>query len=125
MLYLSAITPVKIQFCGCTHPAIALIRQGAFTSTPVKAPKWAFNLQYLSFVREQFLAGVPNYSAWCSATVAFLQKQGCPEVPSEVSWQRINIYIYLTSHISSQHLLGLYHHHCSTTKLSKIESALW
>lgn len=82
---LLAITPINIQYCECTHPAIALIQQGAFTSTPVKPPKWAFNLQYLAFIREQFLAGTPNFSAWCNGAVAFLMKDGCQNVPSAVS----------------------------------------
>ena len=82
---LLAITPVTIQYCECTHPAIALIQQGAFTSTPVNPPKWAFNIQYLAFIREQFLAGIPNYSAWCNGAVAFLTKDGCQQVPSAVS----------------------------------------
>jgi hypothetical protein len=85
MLPLLAITPLTIQYCQCTHPAIALIRQGAFTSTPVNPPKWAFDLQYLAFVREQFLAGIPNYLAWCNSAVAFLTKDGCQQVPSAVS----------------------------------------
>jgi len=80
-----AITPVTIQYCECTHPAIALVRQGAFTSTPVNPPKWAFDLQYLAFIREQFLAGIPNFSAWCNGVVAFLTKDGCQQVPSAVS----------------------------------------
>ena len=82
---LLAITPVQIQYCECTHPAIALIRRGAFTSTPVNLPKWAFNLQYLAFIREQFLAGIPNFSAWCNGAVSFLIKDGCQQVPSAMS----------------------------------------
>lgn len=82
---LLAITPINIQHCKCTHPAVALIQQGAFTSTPVNPPKWAFDLQYLAFIREQFLAGIPNFSAWCNGTVAFLTKDGCQRVPSAVS----------------------------------------
>jgi len=77
------------------HPAIALIRQGAFTSTPVNPPKWAFNLQYLAFIQEQFLSGIPNYSAWCNGTVAFLTKEGCQQVPSAVS-QGTHSAIYIT-----------------------------
>ena len=83
--FLLAITPINIQHCKCTHPAIALIQQGAFTSTPVNPPKWAFDLQYLAFIREQFLAGIPNFSAWCNGTVAFLTKHGCQHIPSAVS----------------------------------------
>lgn len=61
------------------------MKLGIFTSTPVNPPKWAFDIQYLSFVQQQFLAGVPNFSAWCNATVAFLKKEGCEDVPSAVS----------------------------------------
>lgn len=61
------------------------MRYGAFTSTPVNPPKWAFDLRYLACVREQFLAGIPNHSAWCAATVTFLKKDGCEGVPSAVS----------------------------------------
>jgi hypothetical protein len=82
---LLAITPINIRHCKCTHPAIALIQQGAFTSTPVNPPKWAFDLQYLAFIREQFLAGIPNFSAWCNGVIAFLTKEGCQRVPSAVS----------------------------------------
>jgi hypothetical protein len=87
MLPLLAITPLTIQYCKCTHPAIVLIQQGSFTSTPINPPKWAFDLQYLAFIQEQFLAGIPNYSAWCKGAVAFLTKEGCQQVPSAVSNQ--------------------------------------
>jgi hypothetical protein len=103
-----AITPLTIQYCQCTHPAIVLIHQGAFTSTPVKPPKWAFNLQYLAFIREQFLAGVPNYSAWCNGAVAFLTKDGCPQVPSAVSNRTHHTAICITHACSSQLSLDLY-----------------
>ena len=106
---LPAITPLTIQYCRCTHPAIALIRQGAFTTTPVNPPKWAFNLQYLAFIREQFLAGVPNYSAWCNGAVAFLTKDGCQQVPSAVSkGTNSPCTAGVTHSCSSQLLLGLY-----------------
>jgi hypothetical protein len=61
------------------------VQRGAFTSTPVNPPKWAFDLQYLAFIQEQFLAGIPNFSAWCNGVVAFLTKDGCQQVPSAVS----------------------------------------
>ena len=102
-----AITPIMIQYCECTHPAIALIRQGAFTSTPVNPPKWAFDLQYLAFVSEQFLAGIPNYSAWCNSAVAFLTKDGCQQVPTAVSKAKFQASICITHSLSSQLLLDL------------------
>ena len=105
---LLAITPVLIQYCKCTHPAIALIRQGAFTSTPVNPPRWAFNLQYLAFVREQFLAGILNYSAWCNAAVTFLRKEGCQQVPSAVSNRKGQAHHSITNQFSSQLLLSLF-----------------
>ena len=103
-----AITPIMIQYCECTHPAIALIRQGAFTSTPVNPPKWAFDLQYLAFVSEQFLAGIPNYSAWCNGAIAFLTKDGCQQVPTAVSKAKFQASICITHSLSSQLLLDLY-----------------
>jgi hypothetical protein len=105
---LLAITPIKIQYCQCTHPAIVLIQQGAFTSTPVKPPKWAFDLQYLAFIREQFLSGIPNFSAWCNGTVAFLTKEGCQDVPTAVSDGKLQDGIHVTNSCSSQPLLDLY-----------------
>ena len=105
---LLAITPINIPRCKCTHPAIALIQQGAFTSTPVNPPKWAFDLQYLAFIREQFLAGTPNFSAWCNGTVAFLTKEGCQGVPSAVSNGKRQAGIHVTNSCYSQPLLDLY-----------------
>lgn len=105
---LLAITPVNIQHCKCTHPAIALIRQGAFTSTPVNPPKWAFDLQYLAFIREQFLAGTPNFSAWCNGAIAFLTKDGCQRVPSAVSNRKRQAGIHVTNSCYSQPSLDLY-----------------
>jgi hypothetical protein len=108
MQSLLAITPLTIQYCKCTHPAIALIQQGAFTSTPVNPPKWAFDLQYLAFIREQFLAGIPNYSAWCNGTIAFLTKDGCKQVPSAVSNGKHQASICIINFRFSQPLLDLY-----------------
>ena len=105
---LLAITPINIQHCKCTHPAIALIQQGAFTSTPVNPPKWAFDLQYLAFIREQFLAGIPNFSAWCNGAVAFLTKDGCQQVPSAVSDGKGQAGIQIAKSCSSQPSLDLY-----------------
>lgn len=105
---LLAITPVNIQHCKCIHPAIALIQQGAFTSTPVNPPKWAFDLQYLAFIREQFLAGTPNFSAWCNGAVAFLTKDGCQGVPSAVSNGKCQADIHVTNSCYSQPSLDLY-----------------
>lgn len=95
-----------------------LIRQGAFTSTPVNPPKWAFDLQYLAFVREQFLAGIPNYSAWCNGAVAFLTKEGLSQVPSAVSNGKDQTNIGITNQFSSQPLLALYHPVYSIISLS-------
>jgi hypothetical protein len=97
-----------IQYCGCTHPVIALVWQGVFTSTPVNPPKWAFDLQYLAFILEQFLAGIPNFSAWCNGTIAFLTKDGCQHVPSAVSDGKPQAGICVTNSCFSQPLLDLY-----------------
>jgi len=122
---LLAITSVNIGHCKCTHPAIALIRQGAFTSTPVNPPKWAFDLQYLAFIREQFLAGIPNFSAWCNGAVAFLTREGCQGVPSAVSNRKRQAGFHVTNSCYSQPLLDLYPPACSIINWSWTGSACW
>src|SRR5260370_15973527 len=65
-------------------PLQCLIQMGVFSSTPIKPPKWGFDINLLEHMSLQFTFGVPNMTAWCHATVAFLQSQGVEEVPSPV-----------------------------------------
>ena len=129
--FLLAITPINIQYCKCTHPAVALIQQGAFTSTPVNPPKWAFDLQYLAFIREQFLAGIPNFSAWCNGTVAFLTKHGCQRVPSAVSDGKRQAGIYVTKFLRQSALArplssSLQHYQLVLDRISTlVERVIW
>lgn len=88
------ITEIEIEHCECKHPAVALLERGAFTSTPVKPPKWAFDLCYLSYVREQFLANVPNFTGWCAATVAFFAKEGASHLPTAVKSSMFSFYMH-------------------------------
>ena len=75
---------------------------------PVNPPKWAFDLQYLAFIREQFLAGIPNFSAWCNGAVVFLTKDGCQGIPSTVSDGKCQAGIHVTKFCYSQLLLDPY-----------------
>ena len=76
---------MSISYCNtCTPPALAILRIGAFSSTPIRPPKWAFDINLLEHLSLQFVYGVPNMTAWCNATVAFLQGLRVDVVPSPV-----------------------------------------
>jgi hypothetical protein len=79
-----AISKVTITFCKHHPPAASLIRIGAFSSTPVRPPMWAFDIILLEYMSKQFAYGTPDISAWCNATSSFLSGQGVEKVPSAV-----------------------------------------
>ena len=81
-----AITPITIEHCDCISPAIALLHQGSWPTTPIKASTWAFDIKLLEFMRLLSVHGAPNISALSNATVAFLIWSGVPDVPVSVSY---------------------------------------
>lgn len=78
------ITQIEINHCNCVSPAVALLQRGCFPSTPIKAPKWAFDIGLLEFSALHFQYGTPNVSAWCNATSAFLSWCRVANVPNSV-----------------------------------------
>lgn len=86
-LILSAIGIHEITYnhCACHSPATVLLHHGCFSSTPRRAPKWAFDLRLLEYASLQFLHGAPNIAAWCHATVSFLHSNKVPDLPTPVS----------------------------------------
>lgn len=80
-----AITPILIEHCNCISPAIALLHQGSWPTTPIKASTWAFDIKLLEFARLLSLYGSPNISALSNAIGAFLMWSGVPNVPVSVS----------------------------------------
>lgn len=80
----AAITTLQIPHCPCSQWASSLVRYGAFTSTPTRPPKWAFDLQLLEFINQHFLYSTPDITAWCKATVAFLLSRHVEFPPSAV-----------------------------------------
>lgn len=81
----TAITPTRIEYCDCISPAVALLHQGAFSSTPQRAPTWAFDIKLLEFMRLLCLYGSPNITALSSTISSFLVWQGVSNVPQSVS----------------------------------------
>jgi hypothetical protein len=79
-----AISEVQISFCEHNPPGVSLVNMGAFSSTPVRPPKWAFDIQLLEYMSKQFAYGTPDISAWCHATSSFLSSRGVEKVPSPV-----------------------------------------
>jgi hypothetical protein len=73
-----------LKHCKCKSPAAALIDLGCFSSTPTRAPAWAFDLSLLECASLQFLYGTPSISAWCNATCAFLLGRRVKGVPTSV-----------------------------------------
>jgi hypothetical protein len=80
-----AITSISIEHCDCVSAAVALLRNGSFPTTPIKASTWAFDLKFLEFARLLSLYGSPNISALSNATTAFLLWRGVENVPISVS----------------------------------------
>jgi len=74
-----------IKHCNCVPPGVALLQKGAFSSTPTRPPKWAFDIVLLDYILQHFAYGTPNVSAWCHASVAFLLGRGVQNVPSAAS----------------------------------------
>lgn len=79
-----AISDEAIEYCEHLPPAVVLLRIGAFASTPVRSPKWGFDIKFLEFMSKQFSFGTPDVTAWCNATSSFLSSQGIEKVPSPV-----------------------------------------
>lgn len=79
-----AILEVNIQYCKHHPPGVCLVNKGAFSSTPIRPPKWAFDLALLEYMSQHFAYGTPDISAWCNATSSFLSSQGEKKVPSPV-----------------------------------------
>jgi len=79
-----AISQVSVSHCKHLPPSVALLRIGAFSSTPVRPPKWAFSIKLLDFMSKQFTFGTPDVTAWCNATSSFLSSEGIEKVPSPV-----------------------------------------
>lgn len=95
-LAFTAIQKVSILYCThCTPPALSLLRLGVFSSTPIRPPKWGFDMNLLEHLSQLCAFGVPNLTAWCNATVAFLKNQGVEIVPSPVSDQPSLIYLLI------------------------------
>jgi hypothetical protein len=84
MIWVLAILQVRIAFCEHHPPAASLVKIGAFSSTPIKPPMWAFDITLLEYMSKQFAYGTPDISAWCNATSSFLSSQGVEKVPSPV-----------------------------------------
>jgi len=84
LLFLLAINSLRIYHCKCKPPAVSLIEQGCFSSTPTKPPAWAFDLSLLEHASLQFLYSTPSVSAWCDAACHFLRGLRIPQVPSPV-----------------------------------------
>jgi hypothetical protein len=75
---------VRISFCEHSPPAVSLVRLGAFSSTPIRPPAWAFDIVLLEYMSKQFAYGTPDVTAWCNATCSFLSSQGVEKVPTPV-----------------------------------------
>lgn len=82
----SAISKVKISYCQHQPPAVSLVKLGAFSSTPIRPPAWAFDIMLLEYMSKQFAYGTPDISAWCNATTSFLSSRRVEKVPTPV-WQ--------------------------------------
>jgi hypothetical protein len=80
----SAISKVKITYCQHQPPAVSLVKLGAFSSTPIRPPAWAFDIMLLEYMSKQFAYGTPDISAWCNATTSFLSSRGVEKVPTPV-----------------------------------------
>ncbi len=80
-----AITDVEVKYCKCKPPAVSLIEMGCFSSTPKRAPTWAFDLSLLEQASLQFLYSATSISAWCNATCDFLAGRRVNDVPTPVS----------------------------------------
>jgi hypothetical protein len=94
-----AITPISIEHCDCISPAIALLHQGSWPTTPIKASTWAFDIKLLEFARLLSLYGSPNISALSNATAAFLIWSGVPNVPVSVSCNASLLYTIMLINI--------------------------
>jgi hypothetical protein len=79
-----AISELRIAFCQHSPPAVSLVRMGAFSSTPIKPPMWAFDIVLLEYMSQHFAYGTPDVTAWCNATSSFLSGEGVEKVPSPV-----------------------------------------
>lgn len=79
-----AISNVRISFCEHSPPAVSLVQLGAFSSTPIRPPAWAFDIVLLEYMSKQFAYGTPDVTAWCNATCSFLSSQGVEKVPTPV-----------------------------------------